>query len=113
MLLWILGLEPTPNPSSRAGLLECAYSFCASMIISVESFGDAVDRGSPSRSRNDLTCVADAILVSIVCLLACLLDVVVGSNIGMLAVLSLVMNVQLLPYDGSLGVGNLGRRSIS
>lgn len=69
LLVCILGLEPP-----RLGvLLDCAYSFCASMMISVESFGDAVDGGAPRRSRNDLTCVADAILVSMVCLFVCLM----------------------------------------
>lgn len=48
--------------TAKAGA-SSTHSFCASMMMSVLSVGDAVNVGSPTMSRNDWTCVADAILL--------------------------------------------------
>ena len=40
--------------------LQSTYSFCASMMISVESEGDAVEGGAPVSSRKDLAAIVDS-----------------------------------------------------
>lgn len=59
-----IGEKKRKEVSSKLGgdskIRKLAYSFCASIIINVLSFGDAVNVGAPSISRKDLTWVAEA-----------------------------------------------------